>query len=195
MKILVIDSCMRGKEVSRTQLLLEKTLAQYQESFPDAEIETLTLSKEKLPPLTGADVDERQRAIDAGETEKYQLAKQFAQADQIIIAAPYWDLAFPAVLKIYLEHICVTGITFHYLENGAPEGLCRAKSLLYLTSCGGFLQDCNLGFAYVQALCTHLFGIDDCRCIAAEGMDITPELMQEGLDKALQEIAELSFAE
>lgn len=195
MRILVIDSCMRDKEISRTQILLKKTLAQYQASFPDAEVETLTLSKEKLPPLTGADVEERQCAVQAGRTEAYQLAKQFAQADRIVIAAPYWDLAFPAVLKVYLEHICVAGITFRYLDNGTPMGMCRAKSLLYLTSCGGYLQDCNLGFAYVEALCTHLFGITDCRCIAAEGMDITPEQTQEGLKHALQEIAALSFAE
>lgn len=194
MKILVIDSCMRAEEVSRTQVLLKNTLKQYQEAFPDATVETLTLTKERLQPLTGADVDERQRAVNAGQTEAYQLARQFAQADRIIIAAPYWDLTFPAVFKIYLEHICVSGITFHYTETGEPEGLCQAKSLLYLTSCGGYLQDYNLGFAYVEALCSHFFGIADCRCIAAEGMDISPELTQEGLKKALQEIAELSFS-
>ena len=30
-------------------------------------------------------------------------ARQFARADQILIAAPCWDLSFPAVLRAYLE--------------------------------------------------------------------------------------------
>ncbi len=49
----------------------------------------------------------------------FRYARQFAGADEIVIAAPYWDLSFPSVLKVYLEHICITGITFQY----TPEGM------------------------------------------------------------------------
>ena len=42
----------------------------------------------------------------------FDLAKQFANAQIIVIAAPYWDLSFPAVLKQYIEHINVRGVTF-----------------------------------------------------------------------------------
>lgn len=41
----------------------------------------------------------------------FKYAKQFAEADEIVIAAPYWDLAFPATVRIYFEAITVTGIT------------------------------------------------------------------------------------
>ena len=54
--------------------------------------------------------------------------KQFAAADVIVIAAPYWDLMFPAVLKTYLENITVTGITFCYSDQGRPQSMCKAKA-------------------------------------------------------------------
>ena len=48
-------------------------------------------------------------------------AKQFAEADTIIIAAPFWDLSFPAALKQYFEQINVLGVTFVYNEEGFPQ--------------------------------------------------------------------------
>ena len=53
----------------------------------------------------------------------FDLARQFAEADAIVLAAPYWDLAFPAKVRAYLEEVTVSGITFHYGENGIPLGL------------------------------------------------------------------------
>ena len=60
----------------------------------------------------------------------FRYAKQFAQAADIVVAAPYWDLSFPSILKVYLEQICVTGLTFQYTPEGIPEILCyRAENL------------------------------------------------------------------
>ena len=63
-----------------------------------------------------------------------------AQADLVVIAAPDWDMTFPAALKIYLEWTCTLGITFHYTRTGVQEGLCRAKELVYITTAGGPLE-------------------------------------------------------
>ena len=46
-------------------------------------------------------------------------AKQFAGADTIVIAAPFWDLSFPAILKTYIENIYVTGIVSRYSKKDA----------------------------------------------------------------------------
>ena len=35
--------------------------------------------------------------------EMFRYAKAFAEADEILIAAPFWDLAFPAILRNYIE--------------------------------------------------------------------------------------------
>ncbi|MGN1014328.1 MAG: NAD(P)H-dependent oxidoreductase [Butyricicoccus sp.] len=189
MKVLIVDGCLRGAPQSRTHILLSAWKQQFAEKHPEAEMETVSLAELELSPLYGRDVEERSRAVADGQTEAYSLAKQFARADYIVIAVPYWDLSFPAALKIYLEHICVCGITFCYNEQGQAVGLCRAQQLVYLTSCGGILGDCNLGFDYVQALCGHLLGISHCRCIAAEGMDLSEQSEREGLRRALEQIA------
>ena len=89
-----------------------------------------------------------------------------------MIAAPYWDLMFPAVVKTYFENITVTGITFRYSPQGKPQSLCRAKALHYVTTAGGFIGQNDFGFSYTEALARNFFGIEDIRRYAAEGLDI-----------------------
>ena len=99
------------------------------------------------------------------------FAKQFAAADTIVIAAPYWDLAFPAKVRAYLEEISVSGITFRYGENGIPQGLCKAKKLIYVTTAGGPIIQ-NFGFEYVKALAQGFYGVSDVSLVKAEGLDV-----------------------
>ena len=89
-----------------------------------------------------------------------------------MIAAPYWDLSFPAMLKQYLELINVVGITFKYSEEGIPVGLCRANRLYYVTTAGGHYVPEEFGFGYVKALAQNYYGIQDVRQISAVGLDI-----------------------
>lgn len=102
----------------------------------------------------------------------FDLARQFAEAETIVIAAPYWDLSFPAALKQYLEQINVVGITFKYTEEGIPVGLCRAERIFYVTTAGGFFVPEDYGFGYVKALAHNYYGIQDVRKIEAVGLDI-----------------------
>ena len=101
----------------------------------------------------------------------FQFARQFAAADRIVMAAPYWDLAFPAKMRAYLEEITVSGITFRYGADGIPQGLCYAKSLIYVTTAGGPMIQ-NFGFEYVKSLAHGFYGIADVRLVKAEGLDI-----------------------
>ena len=140
----------------------------------DCEIDRLTLTEENLAPLTGDFFAQRQRLLEAGDFShpRFRYAKQFAQADLVVIAAPFWDLAFPALLKIYIEQVSVDGITFGAGENGL-SGLCRGTDLVFLTTRGGFYTDdpMEMGSRYLDALHT-FFGFGRYRCIAADGMDV-----------------------
>ena len=91
---------------------------------------------------------------------------------KFVIAAPYWDLSFPAMLKQYLEQINVVEITFKYSEEGVPIGLCRANRLFYVTTAGGYYVPEDYGFGYVKALAQNYYGIQDVRKIEAVGLDI-----------------------
>ena len=52
-------------------------------------------------------------------------AKDFVKSDIIVVAAPYWDLSFPSVLKVFFEHINILKLVFDYSDKGeiVPLGL------------------------------------------------------------------------
>ncbi len=166
-KVLFINACARPD--SRTRFLAEKVLAKL-----GGQTEEVNLYSEKLLPLTYEQLEERNRLIASGDFSAplFQHARQFAEAEEIVIAAPYWDLSFPSVLRIYLEHTTVTGVTFRYSENGVPVGLCKAKRLIYVTTAGGPIGNMNLGFDYVKALASTFYGIPDVVCFQAENLDV-----------------------
>ena len=58
-------------------------------------------------------------------------------------------LEFPSILKVYLEHVCVTGITFHYVGY-ETQGLCKAKKAVYISTAGGFVGAHHLGQGYIR---------------------------------------------
>ena len=180
-KILFIDACVRPN--SRTRELAQVVLENLQ-----GDVQKIALYEESLQPLDLQTMEKRDEAARTGEYKDpvFERALQFAQADTIVIAAPFWDLMFPAVLKTYLEQITVSGITFRYSEQGSPVGLCRAKKLYYVTTAGGYLGEQSFGFAYVQALANGFYGIDDVRCISAQGLDIAGNDARAILEEAKQ---------
>ena len=175
--ILFVNSCL-NQESSRTQLLadavLDKMLEEAAAAGEQAQVEELSLVDagiEGLDEETLAFRSERSAAKDFTH-ELFAPARQFREADEVVIAAPYWDLSFPAMLKAYIEQLCVNGLTFSYSEEGIPVGHCLAKRLTYVTTAGGYLGAYNMGFDYVAAVCKLYFGIEESRCISAEGLDI-----------------------
>ena len=165
--ILYINACCR--ENSHTDELAQQLL-----SCLNGSVQTVNLFDENICPLNAQLLSKRDDLLKNGRTddEMFTLAKQFALADTIVIAAPYWDLMFPSVLKVYLENITVCGVTFYYSDKGIPQSLCKAKKLYYVTTAGGFIGDNNFGFDYVRALATGFFGIDNVRFFSAQGLDI-----------------------
>lgn len=165
--ILYINACCRDN--SRTN-----ELAQYLIGSLSGNIQLLNLYEENIRPLNALLLSKRDDLLKNGMTddEMFSLAKQFALADRIIIAAPYWDLMFPSILKVYFENITVCGVTFRYSDKGIPKSLCKAKNLYYVTTAGGFIGTNNFGFDYIKALATGFFGIGDVRFFSAEGLDI-----------------------
>lgn len=169
-----------------------------------AAVEEVDLRKEKIQAITSFDpLERRERMVREGRTDAPELkyARQFADADTIVIAAPYWDLAFPAILKIYLEQVTVTGVTFRYSPEGRPVGMCKARRLFYVMTSGG-PAIFNMGYDYICTLCRNFFGIEDIRLFKAENLDIAgndPEqIMASALacvDKAAEAEAEAEAEE
>lgn len=193
MKILILNGCIRG-ESSRTLKLLETFLQEMKKHLPKGCILTqLNLSELPLRPLVGSFFEEREQLLAENNRShpRFDYAHQFAQADRIILAAPFWDLSIPAIVKIYIENISLDGITFGCNETGM-YGLCKAKDLLFFTARGGIYGDGPMeqGARYLEALC-NMFGIDTFRCIAAEGMDFFPEQESAIMERAIKEAKEV----
>ena len=153
-QILFINACPR--EGSRTLELARHLLDKL-----EGPAEELALFEENLLPLNGKTLALRDKMIAQGNFDHpiFKYARQFANADTVVIAAPFWDLSFPSALKIWLEYVMALGVTFHYSENGMPQGLCKAKELFYVsTACGPILPS-HMGFDYVNALAKNYFSI------------------------------------
>lgn len=180
-RILFINACVR--ENSRT---LEIT--KYVVDKLCGEVCEINLKKENLKPLDGELLEIRERLVSENDfsDDIFKYAKEFAYADTIVIAAPYWDLTFPSLLKVYLENITVSGITFKY-EKGIPKGLCKAKRLIYVTTSGGQIYF-NFGFDYVKALAENFYGIKDILFFKAENLDVDGNDITEILQTAKREI-------
>ena len=87
----------------------------------------------------------------------FDFAKQFQEADYIVVGTPYWDLSFASILKVYVENIMVADLTFKATNTGFV-GLCEGKSLVYITTAGGFIGDKNFGYDYMCGV-ADMFGI------------------------------------
>lgn len=189
-KILFVNACMRGPERSRTWKLCRAFLDACQSRFPQAEIQERDLTGAAFPVLTAA-LDERrhQRLQENPRDPMFQPAHEIAGADLVVMGAPYWDLAFPAALKVYLEWASMLGITFRYTQEGEQVGMSRARALVYLTTAGGPLDGQNYGFDYLKGLAA-MFGIPQTLCVAAQGLDIQgndPEaILKQAEERAVQ---------
>lgn len=189
-KCLFVDCLIRNEE-SRTKGLADA----FFENLKDYEIEHLVLEEECLKPLTGDFFYERQELLDKKDLthNRFRYAWQFKEADLIVIAAPFWDLSFPSLLKIYIENISVDSITFGSTEKGL-QGLCKADNLVYLTTRGGIYGDNNpldCATPYMKAL-GPFFGFDKVSCIAADGMDVWGYDAKGSLEDAKQKAISLA---
>ena len=181
--ILLINACVR--EESRTLRLTKHLLAHL-----DGAVTEIDLEREALRPLTGETLEAREAILQSGNLEAPMLryARAFAMADEIVVAAPYWDLSFPAAVKTFFEHVTVTGVTFSYGADGRPIGHCRAKRLFYVMTAGGPIFPPNHGFAYVRDLATMFYGIPETVCFSTEMLDVVGEDVERRLREAEEQI-------
>lgn len=165
--ILYVNACVRKE--SRTKILAEQLLLKLGKSFEEIKLGNIDFSR-----VSEEYLNKRDELCTKGnyQDSMFDLARQFSEAEIIVIAAPFWDLSFPALLKQYLEQINVVGITFKYSEEGIPVGLCKANRLFYVTTAGGNYVPEEYGFGYIKSLAQNYYGIQNVQQITAVGLDI-----------------------
>ncbi len=179
--ILYLDACIR--EGSRTKRLAEKFMASLKSS-EDISVNRIEIAKLDIAPLTAERLKKKNSDELAGTFSDpwYDLAKGFAAADRIVIAAPYWDASFPAKLKVYIENITISTLTFKYDQDGRPVKLINADKLVYISTSGGLINDNNSLKLYLKEL-FYMFAVDDVEFYCAQGLDFMLDKVDEILDR------------
>ena len=189
MKILFVNACPRGNE-SRTLQLAQAFLESVRCAAPDTEVVTHELTRMGLLPFDAARLARRETVCDARNWDDplVSAAVEFQAADAVVIAAPYWDLSFPSILKIWVENMYVRNLTFYY-ENDHPVGLCRGRESIYITTAGSPIGENDWGAMYMKAVLTTL-GIPGFSSIRAEALDLettdTEAVMAEASKRAVR---------
>ena len=188
-KLIIIDACVREDE-SRTRRIAEPVISALSKRY---EVTRYNLPEmDMLTPLDPVLFKER------GEGDipawAVQAAKDIADADRILIAAPFWDMSFPAALKCFFEQTSLFDITF--TDNGKTcVGLCKAPKVLFITTRG---MDIPTGdpreqaTPYLKALGS-LWNLGELTTIAAWNMDYSSaEEIDEKIAACISQGLELS---
>lgn len=188
-KLVVINACVRQGD-SRTLRIAEPIVAALSGRYETIRYDLPEM--EGVVPLTPELFARRGR----GEIPAWALeaAKAIASADCILIAAPFWDMSFPAVLKAFFEQTSLFDVTF--TDTGKScMGLCKAPKVLYVTTRG---MDIPTGAPeeqatpYLRAIGT-LWNLGELTTIAASGMDYcSPEEQESKISACMAEGLELA---
>lgn len=188
-KLIIIDACVREDE-SRTRRIAEPVISALSKRYG--------ITRYNLPEMDGLTPLDPVLFKERGEGDipawAVQAAKDIAEADRILIAAPFWDMSFPAALKCFFEQTSLFDITF--TDNGTTcVGLCKAPKVLYITTRG---MDIPTGdpreqaTPYLTALGS-LWNLGELTTIAAWNMDYSSaEEIDEKIAACISQGLELS---
>jgi FMN-dependent NADH-azoreductase len=120
------------------------------------------------------------------------LIDELKKADVIVLGLPMYNFGVPSQLKAYFDHIARAGVTFTYTDKG-PVGLLTGKKVYVFAARGGMYAGTPLDTqtSYVRDFLRFL-GMSDVEFVYAEGLAISPQSKEEGLAKAVAEIARLA---
>ena len=168
--LVVINACVRQSD-SRTLRIAEPVIEALAKRY---KITRYNLPEMDIVPLNPALFEERSLGqIPAWAKE---AASAIAQADRILIAAPFWDMSFPAVLKCFFEQTSLFDITF--TDNGKTcVGLCNTPKVLYITTRGMDIPtgSClDQGSPYLRALGA-LWNLGEMTVLEVHNTDYLPE--------------------
>ena len=179
-KLVFIDACIRGEE-SRTRRIAEPIIRELAKRYDITRYDLARMPMEPLTPESYA-----QRVAGSVPAWAVEAAKTLAEADRIVVAAPFWDMSFPAVVKVFFEQTSLFDITF--TDNGRScVGLCKCEKVMYITTRGMNIPTGDTreqGSSYLQAL-SRLWDLGTVLTVAAWNLDYsTPEELEEKIESA-----------
>ena len=182
-KLLYIDACIRD-EMSRTKQIATPIVEALKQKY---EVQTLVINDLDLSIVKKELITKRNNGVI--DPQVMSWAESVRDADRIVIAAPFWDMSFPAALKNFLELCSIFNVTFKSDEKTC-YGNCKAEKMLYITTRGMDISTGDVleqGTPYLKAI-SWLWGIGPMQVISAQNMDyISEKEIEERINKAISE--------
>ncbi|MCG8336603.1 MAG: FMN-dependent NADH-azoreductase [Proteobacteria bacterium] len=194
-KILYIKANPKPTGSSYTFRLSEPFVETYQENNPGDHVETLDLYDAEIKSLDSGMV--RDLFTDE-QSIMHQYSRTFVEADKYIIAAPMWNFSVPSILKSYVDHIIVNGVTYTYTEQG-PKGLLadQHKKVIHISARGGIFSEgpnaaFEMGDRFLRAVMGFM-GITDFQTLVIEGTNFLPsEQVEKNLKMKIEEAKKIA---
>lgn len=185
-RLVFIDATMR--EASRTRKIALPIISELRKKYS---VETVRLDGAQYPAVDGRILHDRDCGI---VPEEYAaMAGRIAAADRIVIAAPFWDMSFPAALKVFFENMSLFHITFDS-DDTHCYGICRCSKVLYITTRGMNIRTgdpLEQATPYIKAL-SYLWGLGELYTVSAENLDYSsPEEVDRKIAAAISEGLEI----
>jgi FMN-dependent NADH-azoreductase len=187
--VLYIKANPKKDSDSRTFRISNAFIETYKINHPQDTIITLDLYREGIDFLHEDGIAIHRP--NPGQTREHPILKyayQFLEADKYVFAEPLWNLGVPAILKAYIDYICVTTVTFKYSAEG-PVGMCTNKKAINITARGGEysegkLASWEMGDKYLRTIMGFL-GIKDFMTISADNLDVIGQDVEAIVGKAI----------
>lgn len=182
-KLLYIDACIRNEE-SRTKRIATPIVEALKAKY---DVDTLCLNDLDLE-IVKEDLVTRRNNGEINPTVM-SWAEMVRDAERIVIAAPFWDMSFPAALKVFLELCSILDVTFKSNDKTC-YGNCKAEKMLFITTRGMDIATGDLveqATPYLRAL-TWLWGMGPLYVVAAQNMDyVSQDEIEEKIKAAVED--------
>lgn len=128
--------------------------------------------------------------------ESARVLEEFLSSEVIVMGVAFYNFTVPSSLKAWVDRICVAGKTFSFGASGVV-GLARGKRVIVLLARGGIYAEGspNARHEHAETYLRSIFsviGIDNLEVIAADGVDISPELRAAAIERAMGHIETLA---
>ena len=193
--VLVIESSAR-QQGSVSRQLTAQFIANWSSANPADQIKVRDLAVDQVPHLDAnllggwmTPAEQQSDAEQAALALSNLLTDELLAADVLVLAAPMYNFAIPSTLKAWLDHVLRAGITFKYTPTG-PQGLLTGKRAIVLTARGGIHAGASSDHQepYLRQVMAFI-GIHDVDFIHAEGLNMSGEFHEKGVNQAKAKLA------
>jgi FMN-dependent NADH-azoreductase len=203
-KLLHIDTSIKATG-SLSRDMSAAAVARLKREVPDVEVQYRDLAARPLGDLTGgvfaahahdADIGDLDQAELGDLAESGKVLEEFMASDVIVMGVAFYNFTVPSSLKAWIDRICIVGKTFSFDASGVV-GLARGKRVIVLLARGGLYGEGspNARHEHAETYLRSIFsviGIDNLQVIAADGVDMNPELRSAALARAMGSIEALA---